>query len=38
LHSEPLGYRRREPPKRPKLAPFTAIIDRILEENRVLPP
>ena len=29
-HSEPPGYRRRQPPKRPKLAPFTDIIDRIL--------
>ena len=28
-HSEPPGYRRRQPPKRPKLAPFTDIIDRI---------
>ncbi len=23
-HSEPPGYRRRQPPKRPKLAPFAA--------------
>ena len=34
LHSEPPGYRRREPPRRPKLDPFTDIIDRILEEDR----
>ena len=34
LHSEPPGYRRRQPPKRPKLAPFTDIIDGILEEDR----
>ena len=27
-HSEPPGYRRRQPPKRPKLAPFMDIIDR----------
>ena len=33
-HSEPPGYRRRQPPKRPKLAPFTEIIDRILGEDR----
>ncbi len=33
-HSEPPGYRRRQPPKRPKLDPFTAIIDRILEQDR----
>lgn len=32
-HAEPPGYRRREPPKRPKLAPFTDIIDLILEED-----
>jgi transposase len=35
-HSEPPGYRRRQPPKRPKLDPFTAIIDRILEEDRTV--
>ena len=35
-HSEPPGYRRRQPPKRPKLAPFTDIIDRILEEDRTV--
>ena len=33
LHSEPPGYRRRQPPKRPKLAPFTDIIDGILEDG-----
>ena len=37
-HSEPPGYRRRQPPKRPKLAPFTDIIDRILEEDRTVHP
>ena len=35
-HSEPPGYRRREPPKRPKLDPFTDIIDRILEDDRTV--
>ena len=30
------GYRRRQPPKRPKLANFTDIIDRILEEDRTV--
>ena len=35
-HSAPPGYRRRQPPKRPKLAPFTDIIDRILEEDRTV--
>ena len=34
-HSEPTGYRRRQPPKRPKLAPFTDIIDRILVAHPV---
>ena len=36
LHSEPPGYRRRQPPKRPQLAPFTDIIDGILEEDRTV--
>ena len=35
-HAEPPGYRRREPPKRPKLAPFTDIIDLILEVDRTV--
>ena len=35
-HSAPPGYRRRQPPKRPKLAPFTDIIDRILEDDRTV--
>jgi transposase len=29
--SVPRGYRRRQPPKRPKLDPFVGIIDQILE-------
>src|SRR5215207_3997099 len=33
----PPGYRRREPPARPRLGAFTAIIDRILEEDRSAP-
>ena len=36
-HSVPPGYRRVQPPKRPKLDPFTEIIDRILEEDRSRP-
>ena len=32
-HSEPPGYRRRQPPKRPKLDPFRDIIDRILDRT-----
>ena len=35
-HSEPPGYRRRQPPKRPKLDPFTDVIDRILEDDRTV--
>jgi transposase len=35
--SVPPGYRRREPPARPRLGAFTAIIDRILEEDRSAP-
>ena len=30
----PPGYRRSAPPRRPKLGPFTGIIDRILEDDR----
>src|SRR5215218_854181 len=33
----PPGYRRRGPPARPRLGPFTAVIDRILEEDRSAP-
>src|SRR5215213_6829011 len=33
----PPGYRRRGPPVRPRLGPFTAVIDRILEEDRSAP-
>ncbi len=32
--SVPPGYRRRGPPRRPKLDGFTGVIDRILEEDR----
>ena len=32
-HTVPPGYRRSKPPARPKLDPFIAIIDRLLEEN-----
>ena len=35
-HAEPPGYRRRQAPKRPKLDPFTDIIDRILLEDRTV--
>ena len=36
-HSVPPGYRRSEPPKRPKLDPFTSIIDRILGDDQTVP-
>ena len=32
-YSAPPGYRRQNPPRRPKLEPFTAVIDRILEDD-----
>src|SRR6516162_5999738 len=35
--SVPPGYRRSRPPVRPKLDPFTGIIDRILEEDKRRP-
>src|SRR3954464_10695360 len=36
--SVPPGYRHSRPPARPKLDPFTPIIDRILEADRSAPP
>jgi transposase len=35
--SVPPGYRRSQPPARPKLGAFTGLIDRILEEDRERP-
>ena len=35
--SVPPGYRRSQPPARPKLDPFVGIIDRILEEDKSQP-
>jgi len=35
--SVPPGYRRSKPPVRPKLDPFTGIIDRILKEDKGQP-
>src|ERR687898_323278 len=35
--SVPPGYRRRGPPARPRLGPFTAVIDRILAADRSAP-
>ena len=36
-YSVPPGYRRQSTPKRPRLEPFTGIIDRILEDDLRLP-
>ena len=36
-YSAPPGYRRQDPPRRPKLEPFTGVIDRILESDRASP-
>ena len=36
-YSVPPGYRRQNPPCRPKLAPFTGVIDRILEDDLGMP-
>jgi transposase len=36
--SVPPGYRRAQPPPRPKLGAFTAIIDQILAADRAAPP
>ena len=37
VHAVPPGYRRSQPPARPKLDAFTAIIDGILEADRLAP-
>ena len=36
-YSTPPGYRRQTQPRRPKLEPFTGVIDRILEEDHRVP-
>jgi len=36
-YSIPPGYRRKEPPKRPKLGPWIGVIDAILEEDKNQP-
>ncbi len=35
--SVPLGYRREQPPVKPKLGPFILVIDAILEADRAAP-
>src|SRR6202051_3681976 len=37
VFSVPPGYRRGQPPARPKLDPFVGIIERILEEDKGQP-
>ena len=36
-HPVPPGYRRKRPPYRPKLEPYTGVIDRILEDDLSAP-
>ena len=36
-YSVPPGYRRQTPPRRPKLEPYTGVIDRILEDDLKRP-
>ena len=36
-YSAPPGYRRKSPPRRPKLEAFTGVIERILEEDHRVP-
>ena len=36
-YSVPPGYRRKIPPHRPKLEPFTGVIDRILDDDQRAP-
>ena len=36
-YSVPPGYRKHSPPRKPKLEPFTGVIDRILEEDLSVP-
>ena len=36
-YSVPPGYRREQPPRRPKLDPYKGVIDRILEDDHSLP-
>ena len=36
-YAAPPGYRRRKPPRRPKIGPYTGVIDRILEDDLNVP-
>ena len=36
-YSVPPGYRRKSPPRKPKLEPYTGVIDRILDDDQRVP-
>ena len=36
-YSVPPGYRRQDPPRQPKIEPFTGVIDRIRESDLIVP-
>ena len=36
-YAAPPGYRRSKPPRRPKIGPYTAVIDRILQDDLNVP-
>ena len=36
-YAAPPGYRRRKPPRRPKIDPYTGVIDEILRSDMSLP-
>ena len=36
-YSVPPGYQRQTPPRKPKLSPYTGVIDRILEDDHQVP-
>jgi transposase len=36
-YSVPPGYQRQQPPRRPKLDPYTGIIDQILQTDQARP-
>ena len=37
FHSVPLGYRRNKPPRRPKIGPYTGVIDWIVQDDPEVP-
>lgn len=37
-HSEPPGYRQREPRSKPKIGPYLEVIEEILRQDRLAPP